>query len=95
MLIADKIIFGHYYCINSAQTKEMMLHYILQPSNIFTGVKAFNLMLVVGGVRFLIINTCFAWPPVTSINKSSVLIACGHENRHINTCLFSSEIYAC
>ena len=38
MLMNDKIIFDRYYCINSAETKEIrcrnernMVHYILQP----------------------------------------------------------------
>ena len=39
MLMNDKIIFDRYYCINSAQTKEIMVHYILQPRHIFIHVK--------------------------------------------------------
>ena len=46
MLINDKIIFDRYYCINSAETKEIMrrnernmVHYILQPHHIFIRVK--------------------------------------------------------
>ena len=51
----DKIIFDRYYCINSAQTKEITEHYILQPHHNFIRVKAFFFMLVPGGLQFLII----------------------------------------
>ena len=47
MLINDKIIFD---CINYAQMKEIMVHYILQPRQIFI------LMLILGGVQLLIIK---------------------------------------
>ena len=60
MLMNDKIIFDHYYCINSAQTKEIMVHYILQPRHIFIHVKVFILMLVPGRLQLLIISMCFA-----------------------------------
>ena len=47
MLMNDKITFDLYYCINSAETKEIrcrnernMVHYILQPHHIFIRVKA-------------------------------------------------------
>ena len=50
MLMNDKIIFECYYCINSAETKEIrcrnernIVHYILQPHYIFIRVKAFVL----------------------------------------------------
>ena len=57
----DKIIFDCYYCINSAETKEIMVHYILQPHHFFIRVKAFVFMLVLGGLQFLIISTfCMA-----------------------------------
>ena len=46
MLMNDKIIFDCYYFINSAQMKEIMLHFILQPHHIFIWVKVFILMLV-------------------------------------------------
>ena len=46
MLLNDKIIFDRYYCINSAETKEIMVHYILQPHHILIRVKAFVFMLV-------------------------------------------------
>ena len=59
MLMNDKIIFDRYYCIHSAQTKEIVVHYILQPHNIFIRVKAFNFMLILGGVQLLIISMCF------------------------------------
>ena len=42
MLMNDKIIFDRYYCINSAETKEIMVHSILQPHHIFIRVKAFG-----------------------------------------------------
>ena len=61
MLMNDKIIFDHCYCINSAKMKEMMVHYILQPRHIFIHLKAFILMLVPVGVQFLIISMCFVW----------------------------------
>ena len=84
MLMNDKIIFDRYYCINSAKTNEKMVHYILQPHHVFIRVKVFIIMLVPGGLQLLIISTCFAWRPVTSINKSHVLTARAHENRYIN-----------
>ena len=68
MLMNDKIIFDRYYCINSAETKEIMAHFILQPHHIFIRVKAFVVMLVLGGLHFLIISMCFAWRPATSIS---------------------------
>ena len=83
----DKIIFDCYYCINSSETKEIMAHYILQPHHIFIRVKAFVVMLVPGGLQFLIISTCFAWRPVTSIRKSHVLTARTHVNCNINAWL--------
>ena len=68
----DKTIFDRYYCINSAQTKDIMVHYILKPHHIFVRVKPFFFMLVPGRLQLLIISTCFAWCPVTSIGKSHV-----------------------
>ena len=85
MLMNDKIICDCYYCINSAPTKEIMVHYILQPHHIFICVKAFIFMLVLGGLQFLIISTCFAWRPVTSISESHVLTAHARVNCNINT----------
>ena len=35
MLMNGKIIFDRYYCINSAEMKEIMVHYILQPHHIY------------------------------------------------------------
>ena len=87
MLMNDKIIFDCYYCIDSAQTKEIMVHYILQPHHIFIRVKAFIFMLVPGVLQFLIISTCFAWRPVISVSKSSLLTACACINCNINTWL--------
>ena len=52
MLMNDKIIFDRYYCINFAETKEIMVHYILLPHHIFIRVKAFVFML--GPVGWLI-----------------------------------------
>ena len=94
MLMNDKIIFDRYYCINSAETKEIrcrnernVVHYILQPDHIFIRVKAFVLMLVRGGLQLLITSTCFAWRLVTSISKSHVLTACVRANCSINAWL--------
>ena len=39
MLMNDKIIFDCYYCMNSAQMKEILMHSILQPRHIFILVK--------------------------------------------------------
>ena len=39
MLMNDKIIFDNYCCINFSETKEIMVHYILQPHHIFKRVK--------------------------------------------------------
>ena len=76
MLMNDKIIFDRYFCINSAETKEIMANYILKPHHIFIHVKAFLVMLVPCGLQFFIISMCFAWRPVTSISKSPVFTAC-------------------
>ena len=62
MLMDDKIIFDRYYCINSAQTKEIMVYRILQPHHIFIHVKVFILMLVPGELLLL-----FCVGPVTRI----------------------------
>ena len=97
MLMNDKIIFDHYYCIiifdcyyciNSVRTKKIKLHYILQPHHVFIRVKVFIRMLFPGELQLLIISTCFAWHPVTSINKSHVLTACALDNCYINTWLY-------
>ena len=80
MLMDDKIIFDRYYCINSAETKEIMVDYILEPHHIFICVKAFVFMRVPDGLQFLIISMCFAWRPVASICKSHVLTARAHMN---------------
>ena len=77
----DIIIFDRYYCINSAQTKEIMVHCILQPHHI----KTFFFMPVADGLKFLSISMCFAWRPVMNISKSHVLTACAPVNRNINT----------
>ena len=87
MLMNDKIIFDRCYCINSTETKEIMVHCILQPHHIFIRVKAFVFMLVPVGLQFLTISTCFAWRPVTSISKSHVLTACARVNCNINAWL--------
>ena len=87
MLMNDKIIFDRYYCINSAQTKEKMVHYVLQPHHIFIRIKAFIFMLIPGGRRLLIISISFAWRPVMRISKSHLLTACAHVNCNINICL--------
>ena len=91
MLMNDKIIFDRYYCINSAETKEIgcrnernMVHFILHPHHIFIRVKAFVFMLVPGRLQILITSTCFAWHPVTSISKSHVLTARARVNCNIN-----------
>ena len=87
MLMNDKIIFDRYYSINSAETKEIMVHYILQSHHIFICVKAFVFMLVPGRLQFLIISTCFVWRPVMSI-KNHVLTARTRVNCNINAWLF-------
>ena len=87
MLMNDKIISDRYYCINSTETKNIMVHYTLQPHHIFIRVKAFVFMLILGRLQFLIISTCFVWGPVTSINESNVLTACARMNCNINAWL--------
>ena len=62
MLMNDKIIFDHYYFINSPQTKEIMVYYILQARHIFISIKVFIFMLVPGGLKLLIIGTCCVAP---------------------------------
>ena len=54
MLMNDKIIFDRYYCIKSAQTNEIMVHYILQPHHIF--IRVILNMLVPGGLQLLNIS---------------------------------------
>ena len=83
MFMNDKIIFDRYYCINSAETKEIRCRnekkygaLYFTASSHFHMHKAFVFMLVPGGLQFLITSTCFAWCPVTSISKSHVLTAC-------------------
>ena len=44
-------------------------------------------MLVPGGLEFLISSTCFAWRQVMSISKSHVLTACARVNCNINAWL--------
>ena len=86
MLMNDKIIFDRYYCINSAQTKEIMLQFILQPDQFFfIRVKAFIFMRVLGRLLFLFISMCFAWCRVMSISKSHILTAHARVNCNINT----------
>ena len=84
MLINDKNIFDRYNRINSAQRKELMVPYILQPRHIFIRAKAFVFMLVPGGHQFVIISACFAWCRVTSISKIHVLTARARVNCNIN-----------
>ena len=61
MFMNDKIIFDHYYCTNSTKTKDIMVHYVLQPNHLFIGVKVCILILVPGGFQLLIISTfCLA-----------------------------------
>ena len=83
MLMNDKTIFDCYYCINSAENREIMVHYILQPHHIFIRVKAFVIMLVPVGLQFLIISTR-AWCPVSSISKSRELTARARVNCNVN-----------
>ena len=52
MLMNDKIISDRYYCINSAQTKEIMVHYVLQLGLTFIRIKALILMLVTGELSY-------------------------------------------
>ena len=79
----DKIIFDSYYCINSAQNERN------NDALYFTASSHFHtrIMLVTGGLQFLIISTCFAWRPVTSISKSHVLTAGASVNCNINAWL--------
>ena len=87
--------FDRYYCINFAQTKEIIMYYVLQPRHIFIHVKVFISMLVLGGLQFLIISLCFAWRPVTNINKIHVLTACVQVNSNLNGCKYCvTHIYA-
>ena len=51
MLMNDKIIFDC-YCINSAETEEMMVHYILLPHHIFIRVKLLFLCSFLGDFSF-------------------------------------------
>ena len=94
MLMNDKIIFDSYYCINSAETKEIrcrnernMVHFILQPHHIFIRVKTLVFMLIPGGLQFLITSTYFAWRPVMSISQSHILTARVRVNCNINAWL--------
>ena len=93
MIMNDKIFFDGCYCINSAETKEIMAHYILQPHHIFIRVKAFVFMLVPGGLKFLVISTCFVWRTVTSISKCHVSTARAHMNCNINAWLSFQRLF--
>ena len=95
MLMNDKIVFDRHYCINSAKTKEIMVHFILHSCHIFICIKSFILMLIQGRLQILIISMSFGWPPVSSIIKCHVLIACAQVNRYINKWLFSSLMNGC
>ena len=75
MLKDDIIIFDRYYCINSVQMKEIMVHYILQPRHIFLCI----FMLLPGRVQLTIISMCFVW------RKCGVLTGHAHANCHIHT----------
>ena len=62
MLLNDKIIFDHYCCINSAETREIrdrnernMVHYILQPHDHFIRVKALVLCSFRADFSFLLL----------------------------------------
>ena len=52
----DKIVFDRYYCINSAKTKEIIVHYILQAYLIFMRIKACIPKFIMGGIQILIIS---------------------------------------
>ena len=58
MLMNDKNMFDRCYCINSAQTKEIIMHYILQLRHIFISVKDFIFILVLGGLQLLFFFSC-------------------------------------
>ena len=59
--------------------KEMIVHYILQPTRKSSHSYARS------GTQLLNISS-ITWCPVTSISKSHVLTARAHENCFINTC---------
>ena len=67
----------------TAKTKEITVHYILQPHHVYICAEVFILVLVPGGLQLLIISTCFVWYPVTSINESHALIARARKNSYI------------
>ena len=56
----DKIISDRYYCINSTQTKGIMVHYILQPHHIFIHVKVLILCSFLADLSFSLLP-CSAW----------------------------------
>ena len=58
----DKIVFDCYYCINSAETKEIIVHYILQPHHIFICVKAIAFMLFRADFSFSLLACALCGP---------------------------------
>ena len=87
LLVNDKIIFDSYYFINSAKTKEIMVHYILQPHQIIFYSYARS-----GRTSDSNHSMRFAWRTVSSIIKCHVLTARAHVN-HINKWLFFVNIW--
>ena len=86
MLINDNIIFDRYYCINSAETKEIMVHYILQPYHILNTRKSFRFYAHSRRTTILIYSKCLAWRLVSSISKT-VLTVRARVNCNINAWL--------
>ena len=68
-------MFNRYYCIISAKTKESMMFYILKPRHNYMHIKTFILMLVPGVYQSVIIWTCFALRPETSLSRALTVCA--------------------
>ena len=92
MLMNDKIIFDRYYLHKFCETNNGAL-YITASSHLYAR-KGFHSYACSGRISVNYLSTCFAWRPLTSINKSHVLTARAHENCVNNTWLFYHKYMA-
>ena len=89
----DTINVDRYYCINSAQMNEIMVHFMYFTASSHFHTHSFIYSPDPSEVQLLITSTCFTWRPVTSTYKCAVLTARGQANGLINTLFFFSLIY--
>ena len=82
----------HDYCIISAKTKESMMFYILKPRHNYMHIKTFIFMLVPGVYQSVIIWTCFALRPETSIKKRALIVCASELSGYYTASVFIVEI---